>query len=420
MRWSEHTNWIGGESRAGASAARFERKAADGTVIGAWPRSGPADVGAALVAARAAASEWAALPHSRRRAILLAAAQRVASRPDPEGLIAHSLGLGARELAPMALGLEGEWMRACAPALEVQRPSADPALVLFRPHWSELFLASGAALARLLVSGRVVIWLADPVLPALADRYARALAQAGLPDGVLAVLHDDGRTALRAALAAGEALELRASGSAELREELRLLCRLGVQTEGAPGASSRARAFGAGVFPLEDRPLHFDELGTRAVSIEEQDDPLEHARRVALAALGRIETLGGQLPGHVRLVRCHPSRLSALTEALLELLEDPEGPFQDLPCLLEPELSGALSRARELGLGEGATLIWEGREEADGSKKSASSPRMGAAPMGPLVFTNVESSMRIASWTRPAPLLLLMRHEREGDEPPSG
>src|SRR6185503_3307684 len=50
-----------------------------------------------------------------------------------------------------------------------------------------------------LLAGRGVILVSDPHSPMLADALARALAR--LPQGAVSVLHDDGRTLLRAAAA---------------------------------------------------------------------------------------------------------------------------------------------------------------------------------------------------------------------------
>ena len=73
---------------------------------------------------------------------------------------------------------------------------------------------------------------------------------------------------------------------------------------------------------------------------------------------------------------------------------------------LDRETDRDRTRAREMGLDEGAALIWEG---------ASSSPQRGRdARLEGLVFTNVESRMRIADRTRPAPLLLLMR-ETDGE-----
>lgn len=66
---------------------------------------------------------------------------------------------------------------------------------------------------------------------------------------------------------------------------------------------------------------------------------------------------------------------------------------------------------REEGLAEGATLIHEG---APGESRRPSRRAM----MGPLVFTNVEAHMRLAAWSRPAPVLLLMRSSAEPSRVP--
>ncbi|MFT4542288.1 MAG: acyl-CoA reductase-like NAD-dependent aldehyde dehydrogenase [Planctomycetota bacterium] len=420
MRWIEHHNWLGGEELASASGAQYERKAPDGSVVGAWPRSAASDAATALRAAGPAQHEWSAMRASSRRRILREAARAIASRPDPEGLIALTLGLGARKLAPHALGLEGMWMKACE---EEPASFAEDSICVFRPHWTELFAGVGTLLMPLLIAGRAVIWIADPTLPSLADRFAGALYEAGLPSGTLQVLHDDGWTCLNAALRTRVSVDLVGAGGPALQARLAEACdpEHAAQAD-APammGGGSANQPFGAGIVPLERRALHFRMQVTRSVWVGASDSADEHARRIARAAFDPSETLAGQLPGCVGRVTIDPACFSAFTEALLECLEDPDGSYQQLPAPFEVTLERELASAVELGLAEGATLIWEGHSLAGGSKNASSSPTMVSEPMGPIVFTNVESNMRIASWNQPAPLLLLMRAERTGDEPPA-
>src|SRR5262249_24000123 len=65
------------------------------------------------------------------------------------------------------------------------------------PDWSELWLEPARILFFGLLTGRPAIGPSDGRPPMSADGFARALAD--LPLGVLAIVHDDGLTCLRAA-----------------------------------------------------------------------------------------------------------------------------------------------------------------------------------------------------------------------------
>jgi acyl-CoA reductase-like NAD-dependent aldehyde dehydrogenase len=398
----QHANWIAGGPRGPAGAGRVELGAPDSASLGSWPRSGAADVEQALEAAAAGGERWRARSRSERLEILSAAARALAAAPDPEGLAARALGLERAELAQALTGL-AHVLRA-APDDDggdghEGEGGPDPRPLLLESHWSELFAPLGRRLFAALAAGRPAVVIGAARLPMIADRFAAVLQAAGLDAGALAVLHDDGDTALRAALAGGGFCALRATGRAD---HLARLARAADDPATAPGFA----AFGAGVL---ERPATVLCLGTpeRArARVESDDDPVPRAREVAARSFGRVECLSGQGAGQVGMVEVAPRLLSRFTAALLDCLDargpDAPGGFDRPLPFLEHDLADDLVAARELGLDEGATLIHEGTaSDSPSGRREARLVR--------LVFTNVEPDMRVLGLERPMPLLCLMR-----------
>lgn len=383
----EHANWIDGEPRLTAHSFELPDPARIGESLGRWSRSGPEELALALDAAARARSRPA---DPRRRARALAQAIRaVALDPDPEGLVARSIGLEPGELEPHVRGLERRLERALA-----QPATAGTGPVLVRRHWSELFYGLGETLVRELAAGRAVVLLSDPAVPGLAERFARAFIEAGLAPGALALLHDDGETALRAACAGGCFERISASGHGDFRTRLEAYCR-------GSGAGPGPTYFGAGVIEAPATELAFTPLERGVAWVEASDDPCRRGREVARAAFGRVAALSGQRSGRLGLVTCHPRVFARFTEALLEVLEGDEAAFAPLP-LLDPSAFRELEDGLQLGLDEGATLIHE-------LAPTASCPPRPHARVGRLVFTNVDPESRLAALTRPIPLLALVR-----------
>ena len=96
----EGRNYIGGVWKAAADGRTFEdRNPADNDdLLGTFPRSGPADVDAAVAAAEAARREWARVPVPRRADILLRAGLELEERKkELSRLMTREMGKTLRE-----------------------------------------------------------------------------------------------------------------------------------------------------------------------------------------------------------------------------------------------------------------------------------------------------------------------------------
>ncbi len=156
-----------------------------------------ADINQAVLAAQAAlkAEPWAGLEPAERASLLTAIAEAIGARADEIAAIeAQAVGLPvtqARELAAQA----AEHFHLAASAVPGQSGS-----VLCRPagvagvitSWRAPFLAQARAIAPALAAGCPVVLNADACAPLPAMLLAEITTGAGLPDGVLNVVHGTG------------------------------------------------------------------------------------------------------------------------------------------------------------------------------------------------------------------------------------
>jgi aldehyde dehydrogenase (NAD+) len=198
-------NRIGGELVAADDGATFERRnpAARDEVVSVAPESSASDVAAAVTAARDALRSWRATTPTARADVLTRAARLLAERAP--ALAAEMVREEGKPLAdatneasrtPKNLELyAGEAYRLTGATF----PSDDTPLVystrepvgvvgVITPWNFPLNLASrkiGPALA----AGNTVVFKPSPMTPLLGDRLAEAFHDAGLPPGVLNVVH---------------------------------------------------------------------------------------------------------------------------------------------------------------------------------------------------------------------------------------
>ena len=232
----------------------------------------------------------------------------------------------------------------------------------------------------------------------IAESIASALERAGLPGGVLSVLHDDGEDTLRSAIGGARATFFRASGYPLRVKRVERL---------AFGGDGSGSDFGAGLRHPPALAVELAIVRVRSQVVRSTEDPAARAAEIARAAFGRSETFSGQLDGQCARAVCAERSFSRFTEALLAELRRSPDVARPVP-LVERESEEHLRRVRVLGLDENATLIFDG-ESRPGGAVPASPAKAGDAILAPTVFTNVEERMRLAWLGRPIPLLCLLR-----------
>jgi len=392
-------NLIGGEGRAACSGSHFEVPAGSGP--SSWPRSDRTDLEGALASLRSGSGPWGGLERSARLAIMNTAWAAFTGGPDPGGALAARLGLSPAECQEALLG--GKAQPALDPDVLTSRfggdaAPAEGAVVLVRLHWGELFKDLFVCVAAELLAGRCVLLVSDPRVPGLAQGLADLLLGAGLVPDALALLHDDGESVLRAALASPWVGGFILSG---------------FEYQGLP--DERGPGFGEGIAELACTAWSYRLLAPCTLCVAGDEDPRIAARRVVSDLFSRLPSLSGQLPGMPSIVEVPAHLFSAFTTELLLALESSEEELVSPahPC---PWVDGGLATYLEQtladGIDGGATLIHEERRPSfSGDPTSGTIQR--------LVFTNVESEMRLLEHARPAPVVLLRRQNSDLASTPS-
>jgi succinate-semialdehyde dehydrogenase / glutarate-semialdehyde dehydrogenase len=177
---------------------------ADGSLVGSVGYGGAGDATAATDAAAAAFAEWAATPARARADVLLRAADALAARSEAiSGLLARETGKRLPEAAG-EVGLSVEYLRWFAE--EVRRPAGavhphEQAgrrhVTLRRPAgvvasltpWNFPVSIQARKLAPALAAGCTVVARPSEKAPLAAVELVRCLQDAGLPAGVLNLVH---------------------------------------------------------------------------------------------------------------------------------------------------------------------------------------------------------------------------------------
>lgn len=205
---STHANYIGGKWSAAYEGRTFERRnPADPTdLIGAFPASTAPDVAAAVNAVDSARSAWARSDLEKRQQILMRAADIIITRLDA---LAREL---TREEGKILSAATQEWRRTAANfrlyAGEALRtagetfPSSESGLVcsirepvgivLAITPWNFPVSIPSRKIAPALATGNAVIYKPSEITPLAGQRMVEILLEAGLPEGVIALVHGRG------------------------------------------------------------------------------------------------------------------------------------------------------------------------------------------------------------------------------------
>jgi acyl-CoA reductase-like NAD-dependent aldehyde dehydrogenase len=192
---------IGGDWTVGASPRSFEnRHPYTGEVVGSAVAASVEDARAAVDAAADAFPAWSATPPARRRELLSKAAELLSERGGEIagimteetgstfgwGMFNVSLATGMlREAAAQAYALVGEVIPSDVPgktAMAVRQPAG---VVVGIAPWNGPVILATRAVATPLAFGNTVVLKASEQCPRTHACVARALADAGLPPGVV-------------------------------------------------------------------------------------------------------------------------------------------------------------------------------------------------------------------------------------------
>ncbi|MGE0719372.1 MAG: aldehyde dehydrogenase family protein, partial [Alphaproteobacteria bacterium] len=176
----------------------------DGRVYCERPLAAAAEIEAALAAADKAAVGWRATPLAERQAVLArAVAALVAGKDGVAEELTWQMGRPIGQSPGEMRGFEerARFMIEAAPAALADVVPAEKAgfrrwiardplgVVLVVAPWNYPYLTSVNAVIPALLAGNVVVLKHSHQTPLVAERYAAAMAAAGLPDGVFRHLH---------------------------------------------------------------------------------------------------------------------------------------------------------------------------------------------------------------------------------------
>ena len=205
-----YQNYIGGEWVDAASGETFEsHNPATGDLIGIFPRSSTQDVDRAVEAAKEAYESWRLVPAPKRAEILFRVGQRFIDHKEEltdlmvqeMGKVRAEAGGDVQEAIDMTYYMAGEGRRLfghTTPSemadkfqMSVRQPIGVVGAIT---PWNFPIAIPSWKIAPALVCGDTVVFKPATDTPALGERFVEIFEEAGLPPGVLNIVHGGGGT----------------------------------------------------------------------------------------------------------------------------------------------------------------------------------------------------------------------------------
>ena len=204
-------NFIAGEWVDAVGGETFESLSpATGEVLGTFPKSGAEDVDRAVAAAKAAYEDWRLVPAPRRAEVLYRFANLLTEEKDSlaelmsreMGKVLAEAGGDVQEAIDMSLYMAGEGRRMFGQTtpselrdkfmMSVRMPIGVVGAIT---PWNFPIAIPAWKLTPALVCGNTIVFKPAEDTPLLAERFVELLDAAGLPKGVINVVHGYGETA---------------------------------------------------------------------------------------------------------------------------------------------------------------------------------------------------------------------------------
>ena len=201
-------NFIGGEWTDAASGETFESVVpATGETVGVFPRSTREDVDRAVAAAKEAYEDWRLVPAPKRGEILYRFAELLRQhKAELADLMAHEMGKvldeaggDVQEAIDMSLYMAGEGRRLFGQTtpselrdkfnMSVRMPIGVVGVIT---PWNFPIAIPSWKIAPALVCGNTVVFKPATDTPALGQRFIELLVEAGVPAGVVNIVHGGG------------------------------------------------------------------------------------------------------------------------------------------------------------------------------------------------------------------------------------
>jgi acyl-CoA reductase-like NAD-dependent aldehyde dehydrogenase len=202
-------NYIGGEWVDAAGGETFESTSpANGDPIGVFPKSGPEDVDRAVAAAKAMYEEWRLVPAPKRGEALFRFGGLLAEQKDDIAeLMTREMGKvlpeaagDVQEAIDMAYYMGGEGRRLFGQTtpselrdkfqMSVRMPVGVVGVIT---PWNFPIAIPSWKILPAIVCGNTVVFKPATDTPLLGERFVELLDEAGLPKGVVNIVHGGGR-----------------------------------------------------------------------------------------------------------------------------------------------------------------------------------------------------------------------------------
>ena len=394
-------NYIGGEWVDALAGETFDSTSpADGELIGTFPRSSADDVDRAVAAARAAYEDWRLVPAPRRGEIFFRFAQLVADhKAELTDLMTHEMGKvkaeaggDVQEAIDMSYYMGGEGRRLfghTTPSelrdkfnMSVRMPIGVVGVIT---PWNFPIAIPSWKIAPALVSGNTVVFKPATDTPVLGHRFVELLDEAGLPAGVVNLVHGGGGMV-------GERLVR--------HPDVRVISLTGSRETGVNVLEAAAEGL---------KHVHL-ELGGKNAIIVLADADLDLALDgIVWSAFG---TSGQRCTATSRVI-VHESLYGTLAARLVERAESLRlGPGWEDDTDVGPVINAAalekIHSYTRIGKDDGATLLTGGEIADEGDLAKGFYYR-------PTIFGDVEHEMRIAQEEIFGPTLSLIRFRDEAE-----
>jgi aldehyde dehydrogenase (NAD+) len=201
-------NFIGGQWVDADAGETFETTSpANGDVLGVFPRSGVEDVDRAVEAAKAAYEDWRLVPAPRRGEILFRFGALLAEHKDELAeLMAREMGKvlpeaagDVQEAIDMSFYMGGEGRRLFGQTtpselrdkfnMSVRQPIGVIGVIT---PWNFPIAIPSWKIAPALVCGNTIVFKPATDTPLLGERFVELLIEAGVPSGVINIVHGGG------------------------------------------------------------------------------------------------------------------------------------------------------------------------------------------------------------------------------------
>jgi len=398
---TEFKNFIGGEWVDAASGETFESTSpADGETIGIFPKSGSDDVDRAVAAAKKAFEDWRLVPAPKRGELLFAFARLLVEHKDElTELMTHEMGKvraeaggDVQEAIDMSYYMGGEGRRLFGQTtpselrnkfqMSVRMPIGVIGVVT---PWNFPIAIPSWKIAPALVSGNTVVFKPATDTPALGQRFVELLDEAGVPKGVVNIVHGGGG-------AVGDGLVR--------HPDVPVITLTGSRETGVKVLEAAAERL---------KHVHLELGGKNAIIVMDDADLDLALDGILWSAFG---TSGQRCTATSRVV-VHESLYEALSSQLVERAEGLRlGPGWEDDTDVGPVINGAalekIHSYTQIGNDEGATLLTGGEIATEGDLANGFFYR-------PTIFGDVEPDMRVAQEEIFGPTLSLIRFREEAD-----